>query len=152
MHEKSRWGSEQRNCCWNNWELPPHFRVTSQSPRLKAESPRWNRMGYKPLERALTMTITITTLILSITPSITAQFNNNCRLRQMICVIYPPLEGKTCGCIAGVGCNRASGLTFVYRQQPRRIKLERCGVSSANVAGNALTHCCLMLKPAATPK
>ncbi|KAM6513830.1 hypothetical protein FALCPG4_015043 [Fusarium falciforme] len=29
--------------------FPPHFRVTSQSPRLKVESPRWNRMGYKPL-------------------------------------------------------------------------------------------------------
>jgi hypothetical protein len=37
------------NDCWNNWELPPHFRVTSQSPRLKVESPRWNRMGYIPL-------------------------------------------------------------------------------------------------------
>ncbi|KAH7120147.1 hypothetical protein B0J13DRAFT_568399 [Dactylonectria estremocensis] len=38
------------------------------------------------------------------------------------------------------------------RQQPRQIKPSGCSVFPANVAGNALTHCCLMPKPAATPK
>ena len=38
---------------------------------------------------------------------------------------------------------------LVYQQQPRR---QDAVFFSANVAGNALTHGCLMLKPAATAK
>ncbi|KAH6961778.1 hypothetical protein BKA56DRAFT_184176 [Ilyonectria sp. MPI-CAGE-AT-0026] len=44
-----------------------------------------------------------------------------------------------------------SRVAQVWRQ-PRRIKPVRCGIFSTNIAENVLTDCCLILKPAATPK